>query len=197
MAKVYIEKTIKERYQKQVVHYTVKFDCYTREVCKKMFVDYRNYVISKKETNSKYDVITRIPNFPEDVSENIIKFILQDRGDSSVVWRDKGDLFSEVEKRIECKSFTSNGPTSFTPLSEWDTIYFLDAREWLTNHFVLYRCTLTRTSEAWKNIKVNKNQVFQDQVNQRRRPRITWKELYPQIESYCEVVFDGALDFIE
>jgi hypothetical protein len=197
MVKAYVEKKTKICRKKQIVQYTVKFDNYTREVCKKMFTNYKNYVLLKQQINSTYNVTTRSPNFPEDVSENIIKFILHDRGDSTVVWKRRGDLYSEIEKKIECKSFISGGPTSFTPRSNWNIIYFLDARKWLTNHFVLYRCTLTRTSEDWKCIKVNKDQMFQDQVDQKRRPRLDWEKLYPQIEPYCEVVFDGALDFIE
>jgi hypothetical protein len=38
----------------------------------------------------------------------------------------------------ECKCFTSDGPLSFTPSSNWDVIYFLDARDWLNDNFILY-----------------------------------------------------------
>ena len=100
------------------------------------------------------------------------------------------------EGKQECKCFTSDGPPSFTPSSEWDVIYFLDARKWLNNHFILYRVSLKRTSDEWKNIKVSKSQTFEDQTKQGRRPRITWESLKPQIEPYCEKVYEGIFEDI-
>jgi len=83
-----------------------------------------------------------------------------------------------------------------TPSSHWDVIYFLDARKWIDDYYILYRIPLKRTSEEWRNIKMNKTQTFEDQTNQGRRPRINWESLYPQIESHCNKVYEGNFEDI-
>ena len=128
------------------------------------------------------------------ISENIIKFIIRNKlGDKTVKWDCKdGDLQSEKEGRQECKCFTSEGPCSFSPSSEWNALYFLDARNWLDDKFVLYRTALKKSSNEWKNIKISKTQTFQQQVDQGRRPHICWEVLYPQISNHTVKVFEGS-----
>jgi len=135
----------------------------------------------------------RFSGIPEYITENIIKFAIHNDGDKSVYWNCKnGDLHSKIRGKLECKSFTSDGPISFTPSSGWDEIYFLDARDWLNDKYILYRVELKYISDEWKNIKVNKTQTFDDQCKQGRRPRINWFSLYPQICSYCKIIFNGS-----
>lgn len=66
------------------------------------------------------------------------------------------------------------------------------ARDWLNDKYILYRVELKYISDEWKNIKVNKTQTFDDQCKQGRRPRINWFSLYPQICSYCKIIFNGS-----
>jgi hypothetical protein len=75
-------------------------------------------------------------------------------------------------------------------------IYFLDARDWLNDNFILHRVALKRTSDEWKAIKVNSTQCFNDQCLAGRRPRITWTQLYPQIAAHTTTVFNGKFDEI-
>jgi hypothetical protein len=82
--------------------------------------------------------------------------------------------------------------TSFVPSSNWDVIYFLDARDWLNDNFILYRIPLQRTTSEWRNIQVSKSQTFEDQTIQ-GRPRITWNSLYPQIYDHVRIVYKGIL----
>ena len=173
-------------------------DSYTKELLYQQYNNHKSYVIGRIETTIKIGVKVRLPCIPEDISENIVKFIIHNKlHDNTSKWNCKnGDLYSEKEGIQECKCFTSDGPLSFTPLSEWNVIYFLDAREWLNNKFILYRIPLQRTSLEWKNIKVSKKQTFEDQTKQGRRPRLTWNLLYPQIKSYCEKIYDGSLEDI-
>jgi hypothetical protein len=159
---------------------------YTKKVLRYQYALHKLYVQERKKTG------VRLPGMPEDISENIIKFILHSLGDTTSVWKYKnnGDLYSTLEGKQECKCFTSSGPISFTPVSEWDVIYFLDARRWLEDDTVtLYKCNLKRSSEEWKRIRVNKTQTFHEQCEQGRRPRICWDALHPQIEH--EKVFEG------
>jgi len=173
-------------------------DTYTTELLKEQYTLHKDYVTKRINTTKKIGVKVRLPCIPEDISENIVKQIIRNKlQDETSRWDCKnGDLQSEKEGKQECKCFTSNGPLSFTPSSDWDTIYFLDAQNWLNDHFILYRIPLKRTSSEWKNIKVNKSQSFEDQTKQGRRPRIKWILLKPQIESHCSKVYEGTFDNI-
>lgn len=172
-------------------------DTYTADALKSFYRIQKDYVVSLKATERTTGVKIRYPSLPEHISENIVKFILQNKlQDTTCSWNCKGDLQSEREGKQECKCFTSDGPPSFTPSSEWDVIYFLDARDWLNDHFILHRVPLKRTSDEWKAIKVSKAQTFEDQCKQGRRPRITWEALSPQISTHVTKIFDGKFDDI-
>jgi len=171
-------------------------DKYTKEILKQQYEMHKNYVINRKNSSKLLNINFRLPCIPEDISENMIKFIIHKNGDVTSSWNCKGDLLSSIEGKQECKCFTSSGPISFTPSSEWNSIYFLDATEWLNDCFKLYKFPYKRTSDEWKNIKVNKNQTFEDQSLQGRRPRINWSGLYPQIKEKCSLLFEGSFEDI-
>ena len=173
-------------------------DAYTPAVLKQMYTAHKAYVLSLKTVLANTGLKVRMPNMPEHISENIAKMIIWRTGDPSSTWDcTKGDLLSTKEGKQEIKCFTSDGPPSFTPSSNWDVIYFLDARNWLeSDRFVLHRVALKRTSDEWKAIKVNATQCFNDQCVAGRRPRITWNMLYPQIATHTTTVFDGKFDEI-
>ena len=185
---------VKEKKMKPVKEKKMVEDSYSEELLKEQFALHQLYVNGRINTTIKIGVKVRLPCIPEDISENIVKHIIRNKlNDKSSRWDcKKGDLESQKEGKQECKCFTSNGPLSFTPSSDWDVIYFLDARDWLNDIFKLYRISLKRTSTEWKNIKVSKTQTFEDQSKQGRRPRITWESLYPMIESFCSKVYEGT-----
>jgi len=168
---------------------------YTSKILREQYSIHRAYTLKRMELTS-LNITVRSPSIPDDISENIIKFIIK-KTDASCEWKVKnGDLSSKIEGQIECKCFTSTGPCSFSPTSIWDVIYFLDARDWLKDKLVLYKVNLSNRSNEWKKIKVNKEQTFKDQCDQGRRPRITWSFLYPQIKGHCEKIYDGKFDDI-
>ena len=173
-------------------------DTYTQLILKEQYDLFKSYVNKRIEITKKINLKVRLPTFPEDISENISKFIINNKlDDKTSTWEcKKGDLNSKKEGIQECKCFTSNGPSSFSPTSDWDVIYFLDARNWLNDNFILYKIELKKTSDEWKNIKVNKKETFEDQCKQKRRPRINWDSLYPQIKEHCVKVFDGKFEEI-
>ena len=41
---------------------------------------------------------------------------------------------------------------------------------------------------------INKKQNFEKQCKSGRRPRISWKQLYPQIKDNVKVIFEGSVD---
>jgi len=173
-------------------------DTYTKELLKEQYILHKLYVQGRIDTTKKIGVKVRLPSIPEDISENIVKYIIHNKlNDKTSRWDcKKGDLQSQKEGKQECKCFTSDGPPSFTPSSDWDVIYFLDARHWLVDKFILYRIELKRTSDKWKNIRVSKSQTFEDQTKQGRRPRITWEALKIKLDSYCNKVYDGTFEDI-
>ena len=189
-----------KRYCKTVlkVESDVCKDSYTGELLREQYNLHKNYVSQRIKTTKEIGVNVRLPNMPEDISENIIKEIIRNKlNDKSSTWDCKtGDLHSQKEGKQECKCFTSDGPLSFTPSSDWDVIYFLDARNWLNDKLALYKVTLKMSSIEWKNIKVSKTQTFADQTIQGRRPRITWESLYPSIASNCIKIYEGTFDDI-
>ncbi len=168
---------------------------YTIRALGKRFNLHHAYVTMTKDMK----LGVRLPSIPEDISENIVKFYLIHQKGHSVTWECQGDLLSKNEGKIECKCFTSEGPISFTPSSDWDVIYFLDARQWLDRRFTIYRLGMSMKSEKWQDIVINKNKeprTFGGQADVGRRPRITWGSLYPQIFNDCEKVFEGYFEDI-
>ena len=172
---------------------------YTNEILKRRYKSFRLYIdethkIKQLCNNEKI----RMFGLPEDISENIIKQICNNKLNDVSTSRvsTTGDLSSIKEGKQECKCFTSNGPISFSPSSNFDVLYLLDARNWLNDKFILYKCPHGNKSETFKNIKINKNQTFEDQCNQKRRPRITWNSLSIQLKPSYIKVYDGTFDNI-
>jgi len=173
----------------------IRKDTFTPDLLRHLYGIHHSYVTSLLASTKTLGVKVRSPVFPEYLSENMIKTILHKGHDTTSTWGcDSGDLHSALEGKQECKCFTSDGPLSFTPSSNWDVIYFMDARGWLQDSFQLYRIPLRRTSDEWKAIHVNKTQTFEDQVKQGRRPRLTWDYLHPQIAPHCTKIFDGSFE---
>jgi hypothetical protein len=182
-------------------------DVYTEEILRDAFHTHKEYVSKRKQMKERTGLDIRMPNMPEDISENIAKFIIHRVvGDTASKWtkgikeekgkKITGDLISEKEGTQEVKCFTSDGPPTFGPNENWDVIYFLDAREWMKERFVLWRVPLKNNSPEWRGIKVNKNETYAEHCEQGRRPRITWDSLHPQIEEHTKKVFDGTFDSI-
>lgn len=121
-----------------------------------------------------------------ELSENIVKFAIQSKGDVSCTWGgDTGDLYSDVEGIQEVKSITAiDSPTSFGPTQPWDVIYFLDASGWRDNLFVIWRIPLANTHDFWKTLPMNKNQTKEQQSGDGRRPRTIWStQIKPLLET--------------
>jgi len=194
----FINKKINPNFVSEIKQLETKSkDIYTRELLKENYNIHKEYYLKRKQLCDLYGVKVRLPAIPEDISENIIKFIIHDRNnDTSCSWNCSGDLSSAIEGKQECKCFTSDGPISFTPSSIWNVLYLLDARNWLNDRFILYRINLSNSSSEWKNIQITKTQTFENQCDQGRRPRINWESLKTHITSYCEKIFDGQIQDI-
>lgn len=161
---------------------------------KKSLITYLDHRLDCIENNA------RLPNFPEFLSENLVKLMILKKDSSSDVCRAKdikraGDLYSNTEGRIEVKCFSSKGPISFGPNEPWDTIYFLDASDCANGNYTCYKICLDSKSDVIQNLKVSSTETFFQQTKNKRRPRITWEIIESQVpKSYIHIVFKGHLD---
>lgn len=146
--------------------------------------------INKKLSKKKI----RNPNFPSEISENIVKFSFFKKYKIMPSWdTDKGDLLV-LNKKIEVKGFMSYGPSSFGPTEKWDILYFVDCIEFKNKYFKVYEIKLSNKNEYWNNIKINKNETYYDQCLQGRRPRISFDLLHKQIDGHCKIIFEGNIN---
>ena len=188
-----LQKTIKKNVNEVYEH-----DKYTVELLAKQYSSFKEYVTSIVVDMEETGMSFRIPNMPEYISENIIKFILRSVG-HKVVWNGLGELQSSEDGKLEFKCFATSSPCSFSynRKDTWNKIYFLDSREYLEeDRFILYCVNLSNTSDEWKNIMVNKTDTMESQQKQKKRPRISWDKLYTQIEDHVDIVFDGTFQDI-
>jgi hypothetical protein len=162
-------------------------------------LDAYNYFYTVKEEinedfgdNKKHKKIRNI-NFPSEISENIVKFYKAKQTGIMGTWNtDVGDIQIH-DKRCEVKGFMSDGPSSFGPDEKWDWIYFVDCKDFLNKYFQIYEIKLSNNSEGWKQLKVNKTQTFYDQCVEKRRPRLTFKEIQSQLPEECKLIFSGPI----
>ena len=188
----------------------VEEDTYSEDILKARFTQHKTYVEETIKIRDSIGLSIRLPVIPEDITENMVKHILHNLSgefqDKTSMWTKSfkskqkitGDLISKKENIQECKCFSSDGPISFGPTEKWDVIYFLDAREWLNDNFVLWRVPLSNSAPEWKSTILNKskNESFETQSAQGRRPRINWDGLYPQISKHTTKIFDGSFSDI-
>lgn len=119
----------------------------------------------------------RRPNFPEDISENIVRlsYFKDSKWKSGV----SGDLVCDNFGKIEVKCVNSTGPISFGPTEKWDILCIVDARLFIENIFTIHKINIKNDDF---HIQVSKKQSYKDQVLQKRRPRICLKNLLVQIK---------------
>lgn len=175
-------------------------DNYNQEV---LILTYNRYKRNHYENEELKKVLPiRHENIREDISENIVKFIIINyENDKTCKWakaiNKNGDLYSEKYLYpIEVKTFASDGPTTFGPDKKFNVIYFLDMRKWKEDIIILWKVNLSSDSIEIKNIKMNKHQTHFDQCIEGRRPRISWDTLYPQISEHCIKIYEGTFENI-
>ena len=163
---------------------------------------YNNIIKSEMKINEHLkNKKIRISNFPSHISENLVKFLFCKKYNVMPTWDTKvGDLcvnnYNCKPLKIEVKGSINlfNGPPTFGPKESWDIIYFVDGKDTFKKKYKIYEIKLSNLSDTWKNIKVNKNQTYEDQCIQKRRPRSTFKNILNQIGSInYSLVFDGHI----
>lgn len=135
-----------------------------------------SYLIDKYTDycNSISSFNIRCPNFPESISENIVK------------------LFINNKENIKC--FSSTGPTSFGPQESWDEIYFVDSIHFKLNFYKIYRINLKNCDKKFQQIMVNKTETYGQHCLAKRRPRICFDKIKEQLNGDCVLVFKGKYE---
>ena len=170
---------------------------------------YVSYFHAEKDRNfvkyqKKKGFGTRHTNLSETFTENLVKWHMRKEDPSVVCCRQTkspgGDLRSSIRGRIECKSFTSEGPMSFGPKESFDFLVFLDLIDlFLCNRVRIWYLPLSNTSERWRSICMSsKNsdtpKTFGELATNGLRPHIRFNQLKPQVEDIIEKVFEGTLE---
>jgi hypothetical protein len=189
-------------------------DPYTEAILRENYTVHRDYHKVRKATRDRTGLDIRLANIPEDISENIVKFIIRNKlGDATCRWTKSvkklaghedatsGDLYSHREKKQECKCFTSDGPASFGPNEPWDVIYFLDMRKWMDDEFTLFRIPLKNTDAQWQSLVMDGRKetkiTFGDQCKQGKRPHKCWEGIRAQLPAeLVETVYTGTFEGI-
>jgi hypothetical protein len=162
---------------------------------------YNNTIINEKQINMLLNnKKIRLSNFPSHISENIVKFVFSKIYKIMPTWdTNKGDLCinNKIHKfiRIEVKGSINlyNGPPTFGPTEEWDYIYFVDGINTYNKIYKVYEVRLSNYNNKWKNIQINKTQSYSLQCQEKRRPRIMFKDLQKQLGNDCKLIFDGHI----
>jgi hypothetical protein len=159
------------------------------------FKNYKNTIvkINMKLKNKKI----RFPNFPSEISENIVRLCYFKKYGVLPEWDTKnGDLLID-NKKLEVKAFSSKGPSSFGPSESWKKIYFVDCKNFINDIFIVYEINLSNEDSSWKNIKLNKKDSYEDQCKQKRRPRIHFDNIKSQLEKkYINKLYEGNINLI-
>ena len=123
-----------------IQHILCDSDNYTEDVLRQNYKLHKQYVQNRIQVRDTHKVHFRLPSIPEDISENMIKFIIRYHvGDHTCISRPIGDLYSTIEGKQECKTITSDGPISFGPQESWQVLYVFDARKWLQDYYEIHR----------------------------------------------------------
>lgn len=176
-------------------------DNYNEDILKKRYINFKKYYESETEHISNQVPLRHI-NLPEDITENITKFIIRKyEDDNSIVWckgiKKSGDLYSrKLSLSIEVKAFSSTGPTQFGPKCKFDKLYFLDFTKFTEDRITLWKVNVNDSDQSFLNLKVNKNETLELQQKKKRRPRIKFKDLYTQVSHLCEKIYDGNFENI-
>tara|TARA_Y100000780_G_C13688585_1_gene418610 strand:+ start:488 stop:1081 length:594 start_codon:yes stop_codon:yes gene_type:complete len=173
-------------------NYTLKIlnECINKYICDIQFNKKINSLLSNKKRRNE--------NFPSDISENIVKFVIFKKYNIMPSWdTKKGDIIiykMGLFKQIEIKGFMSDGPSSFGPNENWDILYFVDAKDFINKNFKVYEIKLSNKSSIFKNIQISKKETFYDIISSKRRPRGSFENIFKkQLKEYCKLIFSGNI----
>ena len=179
--------------------YKNKIEILEKPLLLKLYHDYRVPVLNFLDAEQELGLcIGRIPNFPSEISENIVLYVLR-LLKRNCSWACKGDIImtesgenGSVRRRGEVKC-AFNGPSQFSPKNKKmnDTLFFVDASQHLkeTAHFKVYE--IPKYMESLKKVKISKTQSVEEQQVGGRRPRFSIKDTWEDLED--KKIWEGSI----
>lgn len=142
----------------------------------------------------------RNENFPSDISENIVKFVIFHKYHIMPCWdTKKGDIIihkKDIFKQIEVKGFMSLGPSSFGPNESWDLIYFVDGQDIINKNVKVYQVNLS--NKRFRTIHISNKETYGAIADSGRRPRGCFYTIFkPQLGGHCKLIFDGNISELD
>jgi hypothetical protein len=169
-------------------------DILPKSELRKLYQTYRNKMIDYHETEmniGKY--LGRIENFPDYISENMVLYALKEKKIKCTWNTDSGDIYyfdkgKKIKGEVKC---AQNGPTQLSPSSEWDTLFYIDARTHLFGDIKIYK--IENIYHILNNMSVSKTQTIGEQSNQGRRPRSNLINLLSEYLVDDNILFNGKI----
>jgi hypothetical protein len=165
------------------------------------FIHYNRLIKELNKEHKNNCKTIRCQNFPSEISENIVRLYWKKHKRFNLNWglHKCGDLsfnFNNIVKIIEVKGYSSDGPTSFGPKEKWDMIYFVDCKDYNSYNFKIYEIPLKNTSKEFRNINMSKEKTFGSISDENKRGELRAcfeKNIMPQLENHCKLVFNGNI----
>ena len=177
-----------------------EMDNFNFEILNKLLNNYINYTKTIDDLNINLDKNAKIrrPNFPSEISENIVKYAINKKYKIMPVWKLNGGDLTIMNKKIEVKGFSKlEPPSSFGPTEKWDTLYFVDCCNYIKKHFQVYEIKLNNNSKIFRSLQINykKRETFENQCNDGKRPRISFLKIQQQLTNkYCKLIFNDNIN---
>lgn len=101
---------------------------------------------------------------------------------------------------IEVKAFVSDGPISYGPTETWGVILYVDIRQFIeTGILRVYQLNESNTSGVFQSLPLKKktdteNGTFAEQVEKKRRPRLSFEPTKEYFGERMVCIFNGSLE---
>jgi len=98
---------------------------------------------------------------------------------------------------LEIKAFSSQepSPTSFGPREKWDHLFFVDARDYKNQRFIVYHIPLGSNNPIFTSIKINATETYSEQCLRKIRPRKPFEQIQSLLpNNLCRMIFSGHID---
>ncbi len=161
--------------------------------------DYNHFVNRGKQFNQQTEGLNNLArrtNLPEAISEGIARLVLEVIEGKICSTRGKGDLQCGDEA-IQVKCFSSDGPTSFGPNTHWDSIYFIDLKNYAKKMVKCYRIHAPRSDPRWNTLPISKKRTFGDAILRGQRPRMPAEDIFKHFSGDVQLVFSGHMKQLE
>ena len=178
----------------------MEYDVYTPDILRKRYKSNKDCCLEIHEIKKLNNINIDQPT-PQDITENIVKFIIRKYdNDPTCKWSKsslkRGTFYSEKYNINSQPDVHIIGREIFAAKRYFGVMYFLDMSNWLIHDIiVLWKVNVTNESPEWTQLKLN-NTTIQESYANGKKPYISWKKIYEQIPDKCVKVYEGPFEGI-